>query len=92
MGEEDLIDATHALMALPKDVRDKHCKDVIMSILNTLEKINSIQGKILQMKALKAFTEDMKRKRSVIEPIILYTIKPEFRDFYLDLLDRIVIT
>ena len=86
-GSATDLGPTSALMALPEEVRVKYCIEVIIALADTAEKIAGIKGKLPQLKAVKEFLAELRTKKDEILPIILFTIKPEFRDTYLELLD-----
>lgn len=90
MGADGKVDVgpTHALMALPEDLRVKYCVDVILALAATADGITKLEGKLQQAKAVKKFMADLREKKDEILPVILYTVKPVFREIYLGLLER----
>lgn len=91
MGEvnEDVdIGPTHALIAIPEPERSQYCIDVVKALADAAEGVSKIKGKIKQGKAAQAFMRDLKVKRDELLPVFLYMIKPQFRDTFLEFLDR----
>jgi len=87
-GEDLTKYNVHTLMALPEEVRNKYCIDTMMAVADGLEQVTKIKGKIVQMKAMKKFLKSLREKKEEIMTPIIYTIKPEFRDTYIELLQR----
>ena len=77
------------LMAMPEEERRVYCEGVIRAVANELDAIMKTKAKINQAKAMKEFMNDFKEKRARILPVFFYAIKPEFRDVFLDLLDKL---
>lgn len=81
-------EATSTLMAIPEEMRVKYCKDVLMAVVAGVEKVVSIDGKIPQFKAAQKLQKELMEQRFELIPAVLFTVKPEFRDFYMDLLEK----
>ena len=91
MSEDDEkvdLEALEYLMSLSPDVRDKYCIDTILALADAAEKIANMKGKIPQAKAAKKFFVDLKAKMNEILPIVMYTVKDQFRDTYVSLLEK----
>ena len=78
----------NALMAYPEAERNQYCIDTIMAVAKGLGDVAKIKGKIVQVKALKKYMKSLRDKKDEIMAPILYTIKPEFRDTYIELLQN----
>lgn len=81
-------EATSALMALPEKMRAQYCKGVIMAVVEGVEKVRKIDGKIPQAKAVQRLQKELMEQRFDLIPVVMFTVKPEFRDFYMELLER----
>jgi len=77
------------LMKLPEKERVEYCKRVIEAVVDALVKVKEVKAKVEQYKRAKKLYEELHRKRFELLPVFLYTIKPEFRDTYLDLLEKL---
>jgi hypothetical protein len=87
-GEDLTKYNVHSLMALPESARNKYCIDTMMAVADGLEQVTKVKGKILQIKAMKKFLKSLREKKEEVMTPIIYTIKPEFRDTYIELLQR----
>lgn len=88
-GTEIDEEEVRELIAMPEEERIVYCEGVIRAVANTLDEIMKTKAKIPQAKAMKEFMKDFKEKRAKILPVFFYAIKPEFRDVFLDLLDKL---
>ncbi len=88
-GEDAVKYNVHSLMAFPEDARNKYCIDTMLAVIRGLKPISKIKGKIPQYKALKKYFASLRDKKEEIMTPVLYMIKPEFRDTFLDALDEI---
>jgi len=82
------LSALEYLMSLPPDIRDKYCIDTILALADAAEKITKMKGKIPQARAAKKFMSDLTAKMNEILPIVIYTVKDQFRDTYVGLLEK----
>jgi len=88
VSEDALVEATHALYAIPEPQRSEWCRGVILAVAVGAEKIAKIKGGIKQGVAAKAFFKDLQSKKDDLLPVLFYIIKPEFRDTVQELMER----
>lgn len=81
-------EATSELMEMSEEDRATYCKGAIMAVVEAVEKVKSVDGKIPQMKAAQKLQKELMGQRFELIPVVLFTVKSEFRDFYMDLLER----
>jgi len=77
------------LMEMEAQERVEYCKQVIKTVGDGFKEIAKIDKRIAQARALKSYMEELKENMEDIRTAILYTIKPQFRDVYLDLLEEL---
>lgn len=86
-GSIEVNEEVAELMEMDEEERNEYCKEVIMAVAKGFEDILQISGKIPQAKALKEYMGELQEKMSEIRVVLFYTIKPEFRDVYLKLIE-----
>lgn len=89
LGEGVDLGATHALMAFPEPQRSQFCIDTVNALADAVENIMKMKGKIKQAKAFKAFFADFRAKKDEILPVMYYMIKPQFRETFVILLEKL---
>ena len=87
-GEDVTKINVNALMAFPEEERNQYCIDTIKAVAKGLQDVAQIKGKIAQVKALKKYMKSLREKKDEIMAPLLYTIKPEFRDTFIELLQN----
>jgi len=86
--EESIIEETRALMAIPEPQRSEYVKNVILSVYEAAKKIMNLP-KLQQAQKANQLLNELNDKATILIPAVMYTIKPEFRNFYLQLMKTI---
>lgn len=76
------------LMEMPEEERVEYCKNVIKAVAKGFEDIGELKTNIAKAKALKSYLAELNENMEEIRACVLYTIKKEFRDTYIDLLEQ----
>jgi hypothetical protein len=74
-------EATEWLLTIPEPKRSEYTKQVISSIIEATKQISALP-KLPQLQAAAALLGEIAQNSPTILPAFLYTVKPEFRDFY----------
>jgi predicted amidophosphoribosyltransferase len=74
------------LIGLTEDQRVEYAKQVIQSLTKALYTLKSQQSFITQAKLAHQFIEELQKNGKEIILILLYTVKPEYRETYYELL------
>lgn len=88
--EKDIVEVSEKvaeLMEMGEEERVEYCKGVIKAVVGGFKEINSLSSKIAQARALKDYLKELEEKMEEIRVAVLYTIKEEFRETYLELLE-----
>lgn len=88
--KEDVVEVSEKvaeLMEMGEEERVEYCKKVIKAVGKGLEEIGQIKSKIAQARAIKGYFKEIEEEMEEIRVAVLYTIKPEFRETYLELLE-----
>lgn len=80
--------AIDELMAMSEQDRTEYCIAVVMAVAGSFEAIAKNTSKIAQARMLKKTLADLKLKSNEILPVLMYIIKPEFRDTANTLIER----
>jgi hypothetical protein len=88
MGEDVDTGPVHAFMALPELERDQYCIDVIKALAGAAETIMNMKPKLKQAKAVKELMTELRTKRDELLPVFFYVIKPQFRDTFVELMEK----
>lgn len=75
------------LMEMEEEERVEYCKKVIKAVADGFKEINEIKAKIGQARALKEYLKEIEENMEEIRVVVLYTMKEEFRETYLELLE-----
>lgn len=96
--EQKCDEAVKDLLSIPEPDRTKYVAETITAVVAGASKmqIRQIFHKGLPVKDIargvkevKGFLDELNKKSPEILAAIMFTIQPQFRDFYLDLLDRL---
>jgi len=76
---------------IKKSEWDRYCEGVIRTIADGIVKVIEAkkQGLIMQKKVADKFLAELRSRQDEVLKVFLYTVKPEFRDVYLEIMDRI---
>lgn len=77
------------LLQMPEPQRTAYVNNVILSLAQAINTIAQTQGLLNKKKKLEKLVEEWTKKSTKILPPLIYSIKPEFRQAYLELLDAI---
>lgn len=77
------------LIAYSEDQRIEYIKGVIEALAQAIEKITSQKGALNQLKMASDFLREWSQHQEELLPALIYTIKPEFRISYYQLLERL---
>jgi len=86
--EKSIIEETRALMSIPEPQRSEYVKQVILSVYEAAKKIMKLP-KLQQAQKANQLLAELNDKATILIPAVMYTIKPEFRNFYLQLMKTI---
>ena len=87
--EEALEKETQWLMSLTPEKRTQYVKGVIESLGDSFKEIANAKGKGRKAKAAFKFLKELNNKTTDILPPIVYSIKPEFQQVYIGVLQEL---
>lgn len=89
-GEEiiEVSEAVAELMEMGEEERVEYCKSVVKAVAEGFKEIKEIGHKVKQARAMKEYLAELNENMEEIRVAVIYTIKPEYRDTYIDLLEE----
>ncbi|MEM1551563.1 MAG: hypothetical protein QXH03_02700 [Candidatus Bathyarchaeia archaeon] len=85
---EPYLKESNRILAMPEPQRTIYVQQVILSLIPPIKKL--AEAPILRKKEIMdKIVEEWFKKKEKILPAIIYSIKPEFRQAYLELIDAI---
>lgn len=88
--EEDTVEVSEAvaeLMAMGEEERIEYCRKVIRAIGEGFKECMTGGSKIAQARAIKDYVAELREQADDIRAAMLFTIKKEFREIYIELLE-----
>ena len=83
------IEEAKYLMKLPEEKRVEYVRKVLLSLANAVGKVMAEKNKIKRLKLLKKLQKEFESNKETIIVCLLYTIKDEFRDIVLKIMDAV---
>lgn len=77
------------LLELTEEQRFTYATQVIEALTKAIHTIKSQQGTLNQLKLAQQFIQEMRQNGREIITVLLYTVKPEFRPAYCELLSQL---
>ena len=70
---------------------DRYCRDVIRTVAEGIVRVIEAkkQGLIMQKKLADKFLAELRSRQDEVLKVFLYTVKPEFRDVYIEVMDKV---
>ena len=70
---------------------DEYCRGILRTIADGVVKVFMAkkQGLIIQKKVADKFLAELRSRQDEVLRVFLYTVKPEFRDVYIEIMDKI---
>jgi hypothetical protein len=86
---EPYIRESEKLMAMPEPQRDAYVNQVILNLAQAIKKIAETPGLLNKKGMVEKLVDEWTKKSAKILPPLIYSIQPQFRQAYLELLDAI---
>jgi len=77
------------LADLTEEERIEYVNQIIRSIADALKRIASEKSPLVQLQLAKQLKTELEQQADTILPVILYAIKPEFRQTFLELIEAL---
>jgi hypothetical protein len=87
--EEPYIRESERLMAMPEPQRNAYVNQVILNLAQAINKIAQTPGLLRKKGMVEKLVNEWTLKSPKILPALIYSIQPQFRQAYLELLDAI---
>lgn len=83
--------AVEDLCRMPDEQRNAYVIAVLDSLTESARVVAETQGLIAQLQTGKALLNSIKEQKAEILPVILYIIQPEFREKFVEMLEKFAV-
>jgi hypothetical protein len=83
------IEESNRILAMPEPQRTQYVTQVILSLAVAIKKIAETQGLLNKKRKLEKLIGEWMQKSPKLLPPLIYSIKPEFREAYLPILEAL---